>query len=127
MPGNQQEILARTAELGFGVALRQELRSLAVGQRLLADLPFVPRSLARLRDARLHIICAEDEFRALKGARRLDVDWDFLRGLHQLGQETACQWLRDNLASVGKSATVDLVQFAEPTLKQDIVSKNKVA
>jgi len=116
LPRNTQEIQLRTTELAFGSVLREELRSLAVAQRLLADLPAPSPALVRLRDARLHMIVAEDEFRDMPAQGALDPSWRFLRGLHQLGMQTADRWLEANLAAVGQRGTVDLDRFAGPAL-----------
>lgn len=61
LPTSAAAVLERTEEMTFGAALRQELRSLALAQRVLADLPSASGVLARLRDARLHVIGAEEE------------------------------------------------------------------
>lgn len=116
VPTTHADIETRAAELGFGAALRQELRSLAVAQHLLADLPALSGSLARLRDARLHMISAEAEFRALKGKGRLQPTWNFLRGLHDTGVAVTGQWLDENLPAIGHRPTVDLCTFAGPVL-----------
>ena len=111
LPRNARDIQQRTNELAFGAALNEELRSLAFAQRLLADMPEVPPALARLRDARLHVIVAEDAFRDMPGHGAFDPNWGFLRDLHRLGVQTAEQWLSDNLAAVGARGTVDLKRF----------------
>lgn len=68
LPTSAAGLLERTNELAFGAALRHELESLAFAQRLLADRPqAAPGVLARLREARLHMLGAEEAFRALKG------------------------------------------------------------
>jgi NTE family protein len=116
VPTTHTDIETRAAELGFGAALRQELRSLAVAQHLLADLPALSGSLARLRDARLHMISAEAEFRALKGKGRLQPTWNFLRGLHDTGVAVTEEWLDENLSAIGHRPTIDLSTFAGPVL-----------
>jgi NTE family protein len=116
-PTSAAAILERTEEMTFGAALRQELRSLALAQRLLADLPSAPGVLARLRDARLHVIGAEEEFRALKLGSHQDPSWAFLLELRKLGHAGADRWLAADLASVGVRSTVDLSDFAEPFLE----------
>ena len=69
-PSGVDGVSERISEIAFGAALRQELRYVAVAQRLLAEQPpEPPGALARLRDARLHMIGAEEEFRALPGAQ----------------------------------------------------------
>jgi NTE family protein len=111
----------------FGAALRQELRSLALAQRLLADLPSAPGVLARLRDARLHVIGAEEEFRALKLGSHQDPSWAFLLELRKLGHAGADRWLAADLASVGVRSTVDLSDFAEPFLEPIIGAQQRGA
>jgi NTE family protein len=126
-PTSAAAILERTEEMTFGAALRQELRSLALAQRLLADLPSVPGVLGRLRDARLHVIGAEEEFRALKIGSHQDPSWTFLQELRKLGHRTADQWLAADLASVGLRSTVDLSDFAEPVLEPGITPQRVAA
>jgi NTE family protein len=118
-PHGAAGIRERAAELAFGTALRQELRSLAVAQRLLAELPEPPPpggALARLREARLHAIGAEAAFRVLPHGSALDARWGFLRQLHELGRGAAGRWLDDNLAALGARLTLDLARFAGPVL-----------
>jgi NTE family protein len=84
----------------------------------LADPPqAVPGVLARLRDVRLHMIGAEEEFRALKGGSRQDPTWAFLQEMRELGHVAADRWLTANRASIGVRSTVDLSEFAGPVLE----------
>jgi NTE family protein len=101
----------------FGAALRQELRSLALAQRLLAELPSAPGILARLRNARLHVIGAEEEFRALKTGSHQDPSWAFLQQMRELGQQAGERWLAADLAGVGVRSTIDLSDFAGPAIE----------
>jgi NTE family protein len=101
-------------------ALRLELRSLAMAQRLIAELPEPPPAgtgLARLQDARLHVIAADEAFRALRAGSALDVHWDFLQQLRDLGRDTAERWIDDNLAAIGTRPTLDLAKFARPAVE----------
>jgi NTE family protein len=117
-PAGAAGVLDRADEMVFAAAVRQELRSLAVAQRLLADLPSAPPGvLARLRDARLHAIGAEEEFRALKGGSQRDASWAFLQSMRDLGHRAADRWLGEHLADVGVRPTVDLAALAGPGLE----------
>src|SRR3954463_1071039 len=119
-PHGAAHIRERSAEIAFGTALRLELRSLAMAQRLLAELPEPPppgTGLARLREARLHVISAEEALRALPSGSALDTRWDALRRLRDLGRGTAERWLDDNLAAVGTRPTLDLARFARPAVE----------
>ena len=108
----------RANEIAFGSALRHELRSLAVAQALLADVPPTPGPLARLRDARVHMLGAEDEFRAMRGGSRQDPTWSFLSRMRDLGHVAADRWLAEHLPMIGTRSTVDLAQFAGPALER---------
>ena len=114
------DIRERAAEFAFSTALQLELRTLAVAQRLVAELPEAPppgTGLARLREARLHVIGAEEAFRALPGGSAMDARWDSLRRLRDLGRDAAERWLDENLAAVGTRPTLDLARFAGPTVE----------
>jgi NTE family protein len=119
-PHGAAHIRERSAEIAFGTALRLELRSLAMAQRLLAELPEPPppgTGLARLREARLHVIGAEEGFRALPLGSALDARWDALRRLRDLGRGTAERWLDENITAVGVRPTLDLARFARPAVQ----------
>ena len=112
-PTGAVAVQERVNEITFGSALRGELRTLAVAQAMLADVPHLPPTLARLRRARLHMIGAEAAFQALPGGSRQDPTWTFLTEMHELGFKTAAGWLADNLHAVGMQSSVDLSPFAE--------------
>jgi NTE family protein len=120
LPRSSAAIVERTEEMTFGGALRQELRSLALAQRVLADLPSAPGVLARLRDARLHVIGAEEEFRALKIGSHQDASWAFLQEMRELGHGAADHWLAAHLDAIGVRSTMDLADFAGPVLEPHI-------
>jgi NTE family protein len=116
-PQNAREIRARSTEIAFDAALRQELRSVLAAQRLLAaELPNLPEggALARLRDARLHIIGAEEELRALPQDSPQDARWELFRSLRELGRGAAERWLSGNLAAIGHRSTLDGGRFDNP-------------
>jgi NTE family protein len=115
-PTSTAGLLERTNELTFGAALRQELRSLAFAQHVLADQPALQGVLARLRDARLHMIGAEQAFRDLKGGSRQDPTWSFLQEMRALGHAAGEAWLSQHHAAVGSWSTLDLAAFAGPRI-----------
>src|SRR4051795_6323583 len=101
-------------------ALRLDLHPLPVAHGLVAELPEPPppgTGLARLREARLHVIGAEEALRALPSGSAVDTRWDALRQLRDLGRGTAGRWLDDNLAAIGTRPTLDLTRFARPTVE----------
>ena len=119
-PRSAADIRSRAAEIAFNSALRQELRSLAVAQRLLAALPAAPppgTPLAYLSEARVHLIGAEDAFRALPMGSALDARWGFLRRMRDIGHRAAECWLGENAAAVGTRPTLNLAAFATPLVE----------
>lgn len=82
LPMDPMAVYERVNELAFDASMRQELHALAVAQELLTDLPAVPGPLSRLREAWLHMIGAEQEFRALGRGSYLDTSWTFLQRMH---------------------------------------------
>ena len=103
----------RLNEITFSAALRSELRSIALAQILPADVVGVPLRLARLRDARLHMIGAEAKFQALPGGSKRDPTWGFLSNMRALGHQAADHWLGDNLSAIGHRSTLDVARFAD--------------
>ena len=128
-PAGGSAVAERADEVTFGAALRQEMRSLARAQRLLADQPAAPPGgvLARLRGARLHAIGAEDEFRALRDGSNRDTGWGFLGNMRDLGHRAADRWLGEHLASVGVRSTVDLAALAGPVLDPGLGGRLRAA
>jgi NTE family protein len=114
-PVGSAAVQQRINEITFGTALRSELRSLALAQELLAGVSELPAPLARLRDARVHMIGAEAEFRAMNGGSTLDPTWRFLADMRELGHRAADRWLSENLAAIGHRSTMDLARFAGPS------------
>ncbi len=104
----------RINEITFGTSLRSELRSLALAQELLAGVSGLPERLARLRDVRVHMIGAEQEFQDLQGGSQQDPTWRFLSDMRKLGHQAACRWLNENLSAIGRRSTVDLGRFTGP-------------
>lgn len=111
-PADLTAIQQRVNEITFGTALRAELRSLALTQELLAGAADLPAPLARLRDARMHMIGAEDRFRAMPGGSQQDPTWHFLAEMRGLGHAAAAGWLDAHLPAVGRRPTADLTDFA---------------
>lgn len=117
-PLGSAAVQERVNEITFGMALRSELRSLALVQELLAGMPDLPPLLARLRDARVHMIGAEAEFRAMQGGSKQDPTWSFLSEMRDLGHRAADRWLGENLSAIGHRSTMDLTRFAGPKAEE---------
>lgn len=88
----------------------------AFAQEVLADHPEAQDVLARLRDARLHMIGAEQEFRNLKTGSRRGPSWSFLQEMRSLCHAAAERWLAENHAALRSRSTLDLAAFAGPRI-----------
>ncbi|HYZ61621.1 MAG TPA: patatin-like phospholipase family protein [Acetobacteraceae bacterium] len=116
VPSGATAVKERVNEITFGSALRSELRTLAVAQSTLAALTDVPEPLARLRDARLHMIGPESaEFHSMHAGLLHSPDWTFLSNMHRLGAACADRWLIEHGDDLGTRSTLDLAPFAGTT------------
>jgi hypothetical protein len=89
-----------------------------VGTARVAALAFPQGTVATwLRDARLHAIDAEEEFRAPKSGRHQDASWAFLQQMRELGQNATERWLAADFGYVGTRSTLDLPSFVGPVLE----------
>ncbi|MGI3904178.1 MAG: hypothetical protein ACRYF1_27220, partial [Janthinobacterium lividum] len=114
VPLQPGRISDRVNEIAFGGALRAELRSLAVAQQILPEVPSLPDGgvLARLRDARVHMISDDTMFRSMHGGSALDPSWKFLVQMREAGHVAAERWLAANLVAVGSHSSFDLAALA---------------
>jgi len=113
LPSGTAAVKERVNEITFGSALRSELRTMAVAQSTLTGLADLPAPLARLRDARLHMIGPEAaEFQAMHAGLLHSPDWSFLSSMRKLGAAAADRWLLEHKTDVGTRSSLDLCQFA---------------
>ncbi len=117
-PEDAVGLLERTNEMMFGAALRHELGWLAFAQQLLREHPQAIGVRGRLREARLHMIGAEEAFRALPGGSRQDPTPAFIEEMRLLGQEAAEAWLSAHQAMLGRGSTLDLAAMAGEALSR---------
>ena len=62
----------------------------------------------RLKKILIHCIDAEDEMRALSVSSKLNVDWDFLTWLFEMGRARASTFLDVHFDKIGKQSSVDI-------------------
>ena len=119
VPLQAGRIIERVNEIAFSGALRQELRSLAIAQQMLPEIAELPADgvLARLRDARVHMISDDLTFQSLHGGSELDPSWGFLSQMREAGHKAAERWLAVNLPALGRHSTLDLAAFAPDRIR----------
>jgi NTE family protein len=113
LPTRPAAVKERLDEITFGTALRAELHSLALAQSSLAGVSGLPPTLARLRDARLHMIGPEEEDEAA-AVGALHPTWSVLSEQRRRGFAAADRWVAEHLSSVGRHSTLDTGLFAGP-------------
>ena len=102
VPRTAYEIENRLNEITFNASLMKELRA-AVYLWELINHEKLDREA--YRDARLHLIQAEEEMRKLSVSSKLNAEAAFLRHLHDIGWRTAESWLADHFEDLGARAT----------------------
>jgi len=105
-PKTTSEIMDRLNEISFNASVAAELRAVAVVQDL------IKRGLLKAgngyMDLRFHMISADGRLSDLKLPSKFNTDWTFLQDLKKRGRAAADEWLKDHLAQVGETSSVDL-------------------
>lgn len=107
-PRTSQEISNRIDEITFNASLLGEFRAIAFVRKLIES-GSVDRS--DYRDIRLHRINADEAFKGLTAASKMNAEWAFLKYLRDLGRAAAADWLEDSFRHVGKRASIDLADM----------------
>ena len=93
-PASAQEILRRLDQITFNASLQAELASLARRADRSRQLSGLLSSEGRrLRRLAIHHISAEEEFDGLSDASANNLNWNFLKTLHEHGRAAATSWL----------------------------------
>jgi NTE family protein len=114
VPRTAYEIENRLNEITFNASLMKELRSAGFLWELIHH-----EELDReaYRDARLHLIQAEEEMRKLSVSSKLNAEAAFLRHLHDTGWRTTEAWLEKHFDDLGERATWRPAFVFEESLK----------
>lgn len=105
VPTSAQEIQNRIDEITFNAALLREFRAIAFVKHLIAEGKIADASY---RDIRMHRIDADEAFKDLSAASKINAEWAFLEYLRDLGRSAADDWLAESFDKVGHEATLDL-------------------
>ena len=102
IPTSAAEIENRLNEITFNGSLIKELRSVAYLWELIHHEQL---DRAAYRDARLHMIEAEEAMQALSASSKLNAERAFLKHLRETGWNAADAWLSANRDSIGVKTT----------------------
>lgn len=122
IPKTAYEIDDRLNEITFNASLIKELRSLYFLAETIRE-----EGLEReaYRDARLHLISNEQEILKLGASSKMNAEWEFFEHLHQIGRQTAEQWLEAHLDDLGKRTTFNPDFLLEESLQPAHLSQSR--
>jgi NTE family protein len=104
-PRTPMEIQNRVNEISFNSSLLKELRAIDFVDRLICQGKLSPDNY---RQVRVHIVESHAELMPLGASSKMNVEWEFLTKLRDLGRAAMTRWLDDNFAFIGKRSTVDV-------------------
>lgn len=105
VPRTAQAIIDRINTLSFNSSLMREMRAIAFVSALV-DKGFDDNG--RLRKMFIHCIDAEDELRRLGVSSKMNVKWDFLMWLFELGRRQGKTFLREHFDKLGRQSSADI-------------------
>lgn len=122
IPRTAYEIHNRLNEITFNASLMKELRSIAFLWEIIHH-----EGLERqaYRDGRLHLIQSEEEMLKLSVSSKLNADWAFLQHLHDIGWQTAENWLAEHFDDLGRRASWRPTFVFEESLKPAHLAEGK--
>ncbi|MEZ5878409.1 MAG: patatin-like phospholipase family protein [Tepidamorphaceae bacterium] len=105
VPTNPHEIMERVSEITFNASLLREFRAIDFVNRLIEDNRL---SGTKYQPVRMHRIDADAALNGYSASTKLDTRWTFFEKLHQIGRESAEEWLDANYKHIGNRQTLDL-------------------
>jgi NTE family protein len=99
------EIQNRVNAISFNSSLLNELRAIDFVDRLIRQGKLSPDDY---RLVRVHIVENHEELMPLGASSKMNVEWEFLIKLRDLGRAAMTRWLDENFEAVGKRNTVDV-------------------
>lgn len=104
-PRTPEDIQNRINEISFNASLLKELRSIDFVDRLIRDGKLSSDEYSQVR---IHIIESDGVLPRLGASSKMNVEWQFLTELRDLGRSTTTRWLDEHAEAVGERSTVDL-------------------
>ena len=118
LPLTMIDVNNRVNEIAFNTSLIREVSAI---QHMAAVVDEEDGALVHMGAVRLHTISATEQLRELSISSKFNMDWNFIRQLHDLGAQAADCWLRDEFEGVGFISTFDPAQvYAPETLGQGL-------
>lgn len=102
VPTTAADILDRATEISFHSVLLHEMKTIELYNGMIAS------GALNQKPVFLHRIEAQDMLTSLGRSSKLKADWDFLIHLHDIGVQTATDWLDSNYEQLGKGSSLDI-------------------
>jgi NTE family protein len=107
MPRTASEIINRVNEITFNSSLTAEMRAIEFVSKLVNE-GKLPKE--KYKDMRMHLIYSPEEMKHLNASSKVNADWDFFQHLHEIGYNSADEWVKKNWGDIGKKSTLDIHQ-----------------
>lgn len=108
VPKTPMDIQNRMSEISFNSSLLKELRGIDFVDRLIRQGKL---SAEEYRQVRVHVVENQAQLKPLGASSKMNVEWEFLTKLRDLGRDTVTRWLDENFAVIGERSSVDLRQM----------------
>lgn len=105
VPTRAADIMDRINEISFNSNLMGEMRAIEFVARLLDSGKLKDPDYKRMR---MHKIEAAELMATMGQASKLNADWDFLVHLHDIGAQTAADWLEQSYDTIGVDSSIDV-------------------
>ena len=102
VPTSASDILDRATEIGFNAVLAQELKTIALYNKM------VEAGALQQKPVYLHRIESQEAMVEAGRASKLNADWDFLLYMHDMGVQAAMDWLDAHFSALGKHSSAIL-------------------
>ncbi len=106
-PKTAQEILNRINEISFNSSLMREMRAIAFVTKLIDENQVKANKLKRIL---IHAIEADEFMRDLSVSSKLNPDWEFLTHLHDVGRQSADQWIKAHFDRLNVESSIDIAE-----------------
>jgi NTE family protein len=105
IPTTSNDIAERINEITFNASMLREFRAIDFVNRLLDERRLDQEQYSRNR---MHRIDADEALKKFGSSTKMDTSWRFFQQLHDIGRESADEWLEAHFDAIGSHSTLDL-------------------
>jgi NTE family protein len=105
IPTKSRDILNRITELSFNSSLVREMRGFATITALIDAGELTDDRYSKVH---FHMIEPDESLSALGVSSKFNTDWRFFEYLHDLGADTARNWLAENFDALNERSSIDV-------------------